>query len=129
MITTTRTDCKRDNVAIPLPNATSLGFGRWQAKRGNWVMYEIDNHHFVGRVIGRVTCEGKVYVEVAQATLGFTSVHVRWIKPVDVRECRPHPPRDVFEFFAGKWDKPEEIHAKLSNGVSDMKDQLEEKGS
>ena len=128
MITTTRTDCTRDNVAVHLPNATSLGFGQPKAKRGNWVMYEIDDHHFVGRVIGRVTCEGTVYVEVAQATLDFSSVHVRWIKPTDIRECRANPPRTVFEFFADEhWNNdPEQVHAKLAYGVSDLRDQLEQ---
>lgn len=125
MITTTRTDCTRDNVAVYLPNATMLGFGQKKAKRGNWVRYEIDNHFFVGRVIGRVTCEGEVFVEVAQATLGFSAAHVRWIKPYDVRECRAKPPRAVFDFFAEEWTSAEEIHAKLEYGVSDLQDQLE----
>lgn len=124
LTTTTRQDCTRDNVAIFLPSASTLGFGRFKAKRGNWVMYEIDNHHFVGRVIGRVVCEGIAYVEVAQASQDFSHAYVRWIKPSDVRECRENPPRSVFEFFAGEWTDIEKIHDALAYGVSDMKDQL-----
>ena len=123
-ITTTRTDCTRDNRAVRLPNASTLGFGRWKAKRGNWVMYEIDNAHFVGRVISRVVCEGKEYVEVAQATLSFSSAHVRWIDPAAIRECRAAPPSKVFAFFAGDWSDPETIHAALAYGVSDLHDQM-----
>lgn len=123
-ITTTRTDCERDNVAVRLPNATSLGFGLYKAKRGNWVQYEIDNHNFIGRVIGRVLCEGKVFIEVAQASLAFDHAYIRWIRPEDVRECRMNPPKTVFDFFTGEWNNPEDIHAKLAYGVSDMKDQM-----
>ncbi len=123
-ITTTRPDCTRDNVAVHLPNATSLGFGRRKAKRGNWVQYEVENHHFVGRVISRVTCEGKTFVEVAQASPAFAHAYIRWIAAADIRECRDNPPRHVFDFFAGEWSKPEDIHAKLAYGVSDMQDQL-----
>ncbi len=125
-ITTTRTDCTRDNQAVRLPNASTLGFGLWKAKRGNWVMYEVDNIHFVGRVIGRVTCERVVYIEVAQACESFSHAYVRWIKPEQVRECRAAPPKRVFEFFTGDWSNMETIHAALAYGVSDMKDQLAE---
>ena len=125
MITTTRTDCTRDNHAVRLPNATSLGFGRDTAMRGCWVMYESNNLWFVGRVICRVQCEGKTYVEVAQASADFSHVYVRWVEPAHIKECRTHPPRRVFEFFGSdNWDRPEDIHAALAYGVSDMKDQL-----
>jgi hypothetical protein len=123
-ITTTRTDCERDYVGVRLPNATTLGFGKYYAQPGNWVLYEQGDYHHVGRVICRVQCEDKIYVEVAAATSDFASVMVRWVKPEEVRECRAEPPRRVFDFFAGDWNSPEEIHAKLAHGVSDMKDQL-----
>ena len=124
-ITTTRSDCTRDNNFVYLPNASTLGFGLRKAKRGNWVQWESDNGHHVGRVIGRVICEGKVYIEVAKAALDFSSAYVRWVDPAKVRECRKNPPRRVFEFFAATtWDNPEDIHAALAYGVSDLHDQL-----
>lgn len=123
MITTTRTDCERDNKAVKLPNASTLGYGLWKAKRGHWVSYEADNAHFVGRVIGRVVCENTVYVEVAQAAEGFSCAYVRWVKPEQIRECRAVPPKSVFDFFTGEWSNVESIHAALAYGVSDMKDQ------
>ena len=123
-ITTTRTDCTRDNVAVYLPNATTLGFGKRKAKRGNWVEYEVDNHHFVGRIISRVTCEGKVYVEVAQASPAFAHAYIGWIEPAQIRECRENPPRAVFDFFSGDWSNVEDIHAKIAYGISDLRDQM-----
>ena len=126
-ITTTRTDCTRDNVAVFLPCATTLGFGKTKAKRGNWILYERDNHKFIGRVIGRVICEGVVYVEIAKASENFSHVFVGWVKPEEVKECREKPPRAVFAFFAGfEWHSADAIHAKLAYGVSDLKDQMGE---
>ncbi|HKD44682.1 MAG TPA: hypothetical protein VKD24_03415 [Candidatus Angelobacter sp.] len=126
-ITTTRADCTRDNVAVGLPNATSLGFGRRTAKRGNWVHYERNDLQYIGRVIGRVECDGVTYLEVAEASLTFSTAYVRWIYPADIRECRANPPRTVFAFFASDdWSDPEKIHAQLAYGVSDVRDQLTE---
>jgi hypothetical protein len=124
--TLTRTDCTRDDVRVPCPNATTLGFGLSYCKRGFWVEYEIDNQHHVGRAIGRVTCEGKVYIEVAQATLAFSTVHIRWIEPAHVREVRRAPPRHVFNFFADTsgWH-PDAIFRALEYGVSDLHDQID----
>lgn len=121
----TRSDCTRDNTRVPCPNATSLGFGLKYCKRGFWVEYEQDNQKFVGRAIGRVTCEGKVYIELAVASLGFSAAFVRWINPADVREVRRAPPRHVFNFFAdtGGW-QPEPIFRALEYGVSDLHDQM-----
>jgi len=55
----TRTDCIRDDVKVPCPNATLLGFGLGHCKRGFWVSFEIDNQHHIGRAIGRVTLRGQ----------------------------------------------------------------------
>lgn len=126
--TLTRNDCTRDNVKVYCPNATSLGYGRHYCKCGFWVEYEVDSHKHVGRAIGRVTCEGIVYIELAVATLAFSSAHVRWVKPEDVREVRRAPPRKVFDFFASTdgWD-PELVFKALEYVVSDMRDQMEDK--
>ena len=125
-ITTTRTDCERSFTAVKLPNARLEGFGKRFAQPGNWIVYENADFHHVGRVICSVVCEGKTYVEIAQASIDFGSAFVRWIDPVWVKECRKSPPKTVFEFFSGDWGSPEEIHAKLAYGVSDLKDQMSE---
>jgi hypothetical protein len=127
-ITTTRTDCVRDNRAVICPNATLLGFGTSKVKRGNWIEYETsEGARYVGRVISRVTCEGVRYIELAEAAENLTHVYIRWIKPEQVRECRAAPPRAVFEFLAmdaQAWNDIEAVHGKIAYGVSDMRDQL-----
>ena len=120
----TRNDCTRDNVKVSCPNASTLGFGRSFAKRGHWLEYEIDNIKCIGRAIGRVICEGKIYIEVAQASLSFSCVHVRWINPGDVRESRRNPPRSIFTFLSQETWEPESIFPAMEYGISDMKDQM-----
>ena len=122
----TRTDCKRDNVKVYCPNATLLGFGLKHCKRGYWVVYETDNHKHVGRAIGRVTCEGKVYIELATASESFSSAFIRWVDPLEVREVRRAAPKRVFDFFADDagW-QPGAIFRALEHGVSDLPDQLQ----
>ncbi len=126
--TLTRPDCKRDNVKVICRGASLLGFGRLFCKRGNWVVYEIDNNKFVGRSLGRVTCEGITYIEVAQASESFSSVFIRWVKPEDVREVRPTSPKRVLEFFAvehAMWcDNIPRLLKEMEHGVSDSNDQL-----
>lgn len=65
--TLTRSDCKRDQGAVKCPNASLPGFGCRNAGPGNWIQYEQDSLCHVGRVIGRVVCESKIYIEVAVA--------------------------------------------------------------
>lgn len=125
--TLTRTDCERDNVRVICRNASTLGFGQRNCKRGNWIEFEVDDHKYVGRAIGRVICEGREYIEAAVATLSFSAAHIRWVEPASVREVRRSPPRHVFNFFSDTdgW-YPEAIFRALEYGVSDLHDQLEE---
>jgi hypothetical protein len=123
--TLTRTDCTRDNVAVICPNATLLGFGTHKSKRGYWLEYERDDNKRVGRVIGRVTCEGKVYIEIAVVSLAFSAVHVQWVEPCEVREIRRSPPRAVFAFLGQDEWKPDAVFKAMEYGVSDMRDQLD----
>lgn len=127
--TLTRTDCERDNVGVICPNATLLGFGERTSKRGKWIAFEQSNIHAVGRVVGRVTCEGKVYVEVACASQAFCSVFIRWIEPHEVKEIRPVPPSSVFEFFARDDWMPDSVFRAMEYGVSDLKEQLASKSA
>lgn len=100
-----RTDCTRDNRATYLPNASHLGYDLWKAKRGNWVRFKregMDGAH--GRVIGRVHCEGKTYIEIV-ALLGNLDIPaIRWIEPSDVIQCRELPPKAIFDFICGDWN-------------------------
>jgi hypothetical protein len=114
-ITTTRADCTRDNRKIPLPRASLLGMGKRFAKRGDWIRAEVSGYPTCGRVIGRVTCEGKVFVEVA-ALGSIDSPYVKWLDPAEVRECVSSPPRRIWEWISGDWTDPEAIHARLAKG-------------
>src|SRR6266576_241951 len=106
-----RTDCKRDNVRVICPNASMLGFGTVTCKRGFWIHFTDENNsESVGRVIGRVVCEGKVYIEVATANRDFSSVFIRWAIPANVLEIRRAVPSSVFAFFSDSNWSPEAIH-------------------
>jgi hypothetical protein len=119
------TTLTRDNIRVKCPNASSLGFGQLHCNRGNWVVFEIDDHHQFGRSIGRVICDGKIYIEMAVASTRFDSAYIRWIEPHQVREVRRAPPRAVFNFFAAETWNPKEVFAQLEYGVSDLRDQME----
>lgn len=129
--TLTRTDCKRDNVKVRCPNASLLGFGQLDCKRGNWIMFEYDDYARVGRSLGRVTCEGEVFIEAACASIDFTSVYIRWVRPEWVREIRAEAPKRVLHFFgvgAVSWcDSIQQIYREMEHGVSDLNDQLAER--
>ena len=112
----TRDDCTRDNVATMLPNACTLGFGLYKAKRGNLVQYEIDNVHFAGRVVGRVHCEGKTYIEVIQFDRLMTMAHVRWIESHAVKRCIPRPHYEVIAFLTGDWSDADAILKTAARG-------------
>ena len=125
MTNLTRTDCIRDNVKVICPGANLIGFGMKHCKRGYWLRYESDNYSHIGRAIGRVTCEGKIYIEAAIASQDFSSAYIRWIDPAEVREVRRAAPKHVFNFFADDagW-QPNAIFRALEYGVSDLHDQL-----
>jgi hypothetical protein len=114
----TRTDCIRDNRAIPLPNASTLGFGLWKAKRGCWIVYEQSGFKHCGRSVGRVTCEGKTYVEVAVISLEHGGAHIRWIDPAEVRTCRRAPPKRTFDFICGDWSDMQSLSDQMAHGFS-----------
>jgi hypothetical protein len=113
----TRTDCERDNKKVRCPNASTIGFGLTHCKRGYWLLYQVDNFFFIGRAIGRVVCEGRELIEVAQASPDMHHAYIRWIEPEQVNEIRLAPPRHVFDFFAQADWKPETVFAQLEHGV------------
>lgn len=112
----TRTDCTRDNRVTLCPNSTSLGYSTHKAKRGSWISYEIDNHHRVARVVGRVHCEGKTYIEVITTDSTFTFGYVRWIEPGDVRECYSGPNMSFMAFITGPWTDVDAILTRAAAG-------------
>jgi hypothetical protein len=111
-----RTDCTRDNQQVILPNASLLGYSTNRAKRGSWIVFEGESRLAAGRVVGRVHCEGKTYLEVIVTDAGLTMAYVRWIDPVCVRECYSQPHRRVFEFLMGEWRDPDTILRTACNG-------------
>ncbi len=113
----TRTDCTRDNVGVPLPNASFSCGGLGRAKRGNWVQFEIDSHHNAGRVVGRVQCEGKTYVEVIRTDSAMQMAYVNWIEPAAIRACYAAPHVRVMAFLAGEWSDPDKILTTAANGL------------
>lgn len=112
-----RTDCTRDNRKIPLPNASLVASGLGAAKRGNWVSYRQEGAAGnVGRVVGRVVADGRVYVEIIALLGAADCPAVRWVDPAEISLCQPVPPRRIFEFICGDWSSPADILARVERG-------------
>lgn len=112
----TRQDCERDLVPVKCPHASTEGFSIARAEKGNWLIYEKDNNHWVCRVICRVTCDLQVWLEVAQLSMDG-NVYIRWVDPDWVHECYLEPPRRVFNWITSEdWDV-QQVHTDLSEGV------------
>ena len=115
----TRQDCKRDNVRVILPRATRLGFAKQHAKRGFWIYADSGFGQTFGRVLGRVKCEGRIYVEAILLVGGTATPCIRWIAPEDVAESYEHPPRAVLQFIMGDWhDMPSIVDRAHSGALS-----------
>ena len=112
----TRDDCTRDNKRMILPNASSLGYGTNQAKRGSCVVYDHYGQRAWGRVVGRVHCEGKTYLEIIRTDPGLTMAYVNWIDPLTVSECYAAPHRRVINFLIGEWKDADTILRTAANG-------------
>lgn len=112
-----RDDCERDVQAVICPNAVHLGYSTNKAKRGSWITYETDDHHRAGRVVGRVKCEGKTYLEIVTWDTALTFAYVRWIEAHRVRECYNQPHRRVIDFLTGPWDDLDTILNTAQNGM------------
>lgn len=113
----TRTDCTRDNRRVILPNASRIGFAKRYAKRGFWIYAESGFGAAHGRVLGRVQCEGKVYVEALMLIGASLTPCVRWIEPCEIREALAHPPRAILQFIAGDWSDPAALVEKAYSGA------------
>ena len=117
----TRTDCERNNRAVPVPNVFKYsGISLGRAKRGHWITWQSEGSEHCGRVVGRVTCEGTIYVEVMALSYGANSAYVRWIDPNNVTSCQAVPPTEIFRFLCGDWTDAHAILTRASQGfVSD----------
>lgn len=88
---------------VKLPNASTLGYGRWKARAGDFIVYKeqhsvsvpAEEHSRLARVIGQITsvegrtddpCVGFLVVLAVddEAAYGYE----RWINADDVTECR-----------------------------------------
>ncbi len=91
-----RTDAIIDRRQVRLPNASTLGFGKWKAQVGDLLTFrETETQLSHGRMIGRVHWaqghDGKppirdyILVIVLNDTLDHT--YERWVNPKDVERC------------------------------------------
>lgn len=127
----TRTDCTRDRCKQPLPHlvSTALAFQEVEARPGYWVAFEQCDGISHGRVIGRVHCEHKTYLEVACLTCDMAAVHVAWVLPCKVRAAYKEPPRNSLGWLlAANFNRPDAIFGDLEYGVSRDREELDHDG-
>jgi hypothetical protein len=87
-----RTDATIDKRQVRCPNASTLGFGKWKAQVGDFILFKEGDRQVCGRVIGRVhyapPCGESPAVRDSVLTIclgdhqNFTME--RWVKPEDV---------------------------------------------
>lgn len=94
---------KYDNRRVYLPNASTIGYGRYYAKAGNLIVFQDEyreglNHlTHVGKVIGRIsetdTLQGERHGQwvghllVLQCAAHLMYGYERWIDPATVTQC------------------------------------------
>lgn len=105
------------NAKTRLPNATTIGFSKWQAESGDLIAFDVrENDTCYARVIGRIAecaddgledCTGFLEVVMLGSTMAFGSRH--WVDPKDVKDCHsPEHARDFLaKFFAASVDSLE----------------------
>lgn len=122
-----RTDIKTDKKLVKLPNASTLGFGKWKAQFGDVVRFEDENGTHIGRVAGRVKDNGQVYVIVIVL---FDACYVgeRWVKPEEISYCitvrKQH--QELMRFFmSDEWltTSPDTLRSWAESGYATPKDQ------
>jgi len=117
----TRADCVRDNVGVRLPLACFYNGGVTVARRGMWIEVgpTYRGREFLGRVLGRVRCEGRVYVEVI-AALGIRCTPcVRWVEAAHITGCLRVPPAAALAFLCGEWRDMPRVVARATDGIPD----------
>lgn len=88
-----------------LPNTYRGGSGVSHARPGYWLTWLDANRMRNGRVLGRIDksdgddCEG--FIAVMALSDNATHAYIRWVNPVDVRECHEAPPRALLAWLTG----------------------------
>jgi hypothetical protein len=119
-----RTDFKLDNKAVHLPNASTLGFGKYRAKRGDFIGFTMPGGTFYwGRVIGRVNTFGlsPVHGHIMAACLSsHGAIMVRWVEPKDVTLCYEQVPPEILLLLSADFRKLPSIEHLMSQHVTDF---------
>lgn len=100
---------KGKRATVRVPNASTLGYGRWEASPGNLVTFEIPRADGTtsarhGRVIGRADASGrdgdpvKGWIAVIALSDNISFAYEMWIDPAWVTSCRTNGP-EAIEFF------------------------------
>lgn len=122
-----RTDAIIDDLSVICPNASTLGYAKLTARRGDLIRYE---ERYVGgasgdrlaRVIGRIayapalseTPAIKNFLLVLALSDSGTFCYERWIDPKDVREVNAFPAK-LFAFFAAPLKYDAQMYRRLSD--------------
>ena len=86
---TNRTDVNIDRKQVRCPNASTLGYGEYNARFSDFVTFSEDNAVKFGRIAGRVTITsaleyGKVYLLVITIGQDHSHAFERFVEPADI---------------------------------------------
>lgn len=90
-----RIDIVIDRKQVHLPNASTLGFGKYKAQYGDCVLFSEGGQRTMGRVIGRIAYAPKMdndpdlrnYLVVIALGSNLSFPMERWVDPASVSEC------------------------------------------
>ena len=114
---------------VRLPNASTIGYGMYYAKPGNWITWgdpqeDGSKQHRCGRVLGRIECAAYEiglgtqdcagWLGVMQLSDDMTHAYVRWVNPDWVEVCHEKPPVQLLDWITGRdWPKQGKDVARL----------------
>jgi hypothetical protein len=115
-------DFTLDDKKVLLPNASTLGFGRHFAKRGDWLVFREQEGGilYYGRSVGHVVCESKHWIYAAALLSDLQGLMVRWVDPALVTYCLPqeHTRSAVADLMGCDFSKLENIRTLLKPHMS-----------
>lgn len=111
-----RTNVRIDNVAVPAPNASTLGFAKRKVKRGDVFTYNDGTCQRIARSLGRITApaEGSA-PSVSEFVLAMvigndcSFAFERWIDPKDITEIVNCPTKFMQWFFQPDLPYPPQV--------------------
>lgn len=120
-----RSDFKLDNRGVHLPSASPLGFGKFTAKRGDFVVFLHGGMLHMGRVIGRVNTADQVPRSVRNQIMvaALTTdghIMVRWVDPLDVKVCYEDVPAEAIALLTCTFKKLQDIDDLMRRFVTDF---------